>query len=96
MLGPSNLHVHTNNTAVAARTDLLPLQQRTLLARRKVAEAVVGAAGVDFWRLEEPTLWYIVGLLALQVLAREVFKRYGPFKVDAALFAHQVGGERER
>lgn len=57
---------------------------------RKVAEAVVGAVGVDFWRLEEPTLWYIVGLLALQVVAREVFKRYGPFKDDAALFVHQV------
>ncbi len=54
--------------------------------------------GVDFWRLEEPTLSYIVGLLALQVVAREVFKRYGPFKDDAALFVHQVkrteGGAR--
>lgn len=51
---------------------------------------MVGAAGVDFWRLEEPTLWYIVGLLAVQVVGREVFKRYGPFKDDAALFAHQA------
>eukprot|EP00903_Cladosiphon_okamuranus_P006255 g6138.t1 len=60
------------------------------MARKKVAEAVVRAAGVDFWRLEEPTLWYIIGLLAIQVFGREVFKRYGPFKDDAALFAHQL------
>lgn len=59
---------------------------------RKVAEAVAGAAGVDFWRVEEPTLAYIVGLLALQVVAREVFKRFGPFKEDAAIFAHQARG----
>lgn len=57
---------------------------------RKAAEAVVAAAGVNFWTLEEPTLWYAVGLLALQVVGREFFKRYGPFKSDAALFAHQV------
>lgn len=59
---------------------------------RKLAEVVVGPSGVDLWRLEEPTLWYIVGLLALHVVTREVFKRYGPFKSDAALFAHQVCG----
>ncbi|CAM9402608.1 unnamed protein product [Pylaiella littoralis] len=60
------------------------------MGRKKVAEVVVGPSGVDLWRLEEPTLWYIVGLLALHVVTREVFKRYGPFKSDAALFAHQV------
>lgn len=57
---------------------------------RKAVEAVAAAAGVNFWTLEEPTLWYAVGLLALQVVGREFFKRYGPFKSDAALFAHQV------
>lgn len=51
---------------------------------------VTGPAGVDLWRLEEPTLWYIVGLFALQIVTREVCKRYGPFKADAALFAHQA------
>ncbi|CAM9953233.1 unnamed protein product [Ectocarpus sp. 6 AP-2014] len=60
------------------------------MGRKKAAEAVVAAAGVNFWTLEEPTLWYAVGLLALQVVGREVFKRYGPFKSDAALFAHQL------
>ena len=53
-------------------------------------EVVHATAGVDFWRLEEETWWYLGGLLALQVVGREVFKRYGPFKEDAALFVHQV------
>ena len=59
---------------------------------RKALEEVVHATagGVDFWRLDEPAWWYLVGLLALQVVGREVFKRYGPFKDDAALFVHQV------
>lgn len=58
---------------------------------RKVLEEVVHTtAGVDIWRLDEPTWWYLVGLFALQVVGREVFKRYGPFKDDAALFVHQV------
>ena len=60
--------------------------------RRKLAVDVAAASGgIDFWRLEEPTLYYILGLVVLQVVAREIFKRYGPFKKDAALFAHQVG-----
>lgn len=64
---------------------------RGLQWSRKVLEEVVHAtAGVDFWRLEEETWWYLGGLLALQVVGREVFKRYGPFKEDAALFVHQV------
>lgn len=62
------------------------------VVRRKLAEDVAAASGgIDLWRLEEPTLHYILGLLVLQVVAREIFKRYGPFKKDAALFAHQVG-----
>ena len=52
--------------------------------------AAAGVAGVDFWRLEEPTLYLILGLVALQVAGRELFSRYGPFKSDGALFAHQA------
>lgn len=65
---------------------------------RKAAAAVVEKAaaavqdcGINFWTLDEKTWWYLGGLLAVQVISREVLKRWGgAFKSDAALVAHQV------
>lgn len=70
---------------------LLVHRRKATIENAASAAAAVGAGGVDLWTLEEPTWWYMIGLLALQVVSREVLKRWGPFKSDAALMAHQVG-----
>lgn len=61
-----------------------------LLCRKPVVASPSADCGVSFWTADEQTWVYLLGLLAVQVLGREIFKRWGPFKDDAALFAHQV------
>lgn len=45
---------------------------------------------MNFWVADEPTWVYLVGLTVLHLVAQEVFKRWGPFKADPGVMAHQV------
>lgn len=71
-------------------TEAADTLSRNMRKKPSVAASPAVECSVSFWTTDEQTWAYLLGLLAVQLFGREVFKRWGPFKDDAALFVHQL------